>query len=133
MSPKRQADPRNHLRRQQVAQAAARLLASGEQVDIDQARRKAATRLGIRDEAALPDAARIREALAGLPERERLVLELRFGFVEGKEGASLEQIGKQLGLTRERIRQLESTALDRLESVLKTESLPSRDKLAGVA
>jgi RNA polymerase primary sigma factor len=76
---------------------------------------------------------RIREALAGLPERERLVLELRFGFVEGKEGASLEQIGKQLGLTRERIRQLESTALDRLESVLKTESLPSRDKLAGVA
>jgi RNA polymerase primary sigma factor len=76
---------------------------------------------------------RIREALAGLPERERLVLELRFGFVEGKEGASLEQIGKQLGLTRERIRQLESTALDRLETVLSTESLPSRDKLAGVA
>lgn len=77
--------------------------------------------------------ARIREALAGLPERERLVLELRFGFVEGKEGASLEQIGKQLGLTRERIRQLESTALDRLETVLRLESLPSREKLAGVA
>src|SRR6187200_2016230 len=42
---------------------------------------------------------RVRDALADLPERERLVLELRFGFVQGSEGASLEQIGKQLGLT----------------------------------
>lgn len=69
MSPKRPEDPRNHQRRQRVAQEAARLLASGEQVDIDQARRKAAARLGVRDETALPDAALIREALA---ERQRL-------------------------------------------------------------
>jgi RNA polymerase primary sigma factor len=68
---------------------------------------------------------RVRDALAALPERERLVLELRFGFVQGEEGASLEQIGKKLGLTRERIRQLESTALSRLEQHL----LPSRDEL----
>jgi hypothetical protein len=69
MSPKRQDDPRTHQRRQLVAQEAARLLASGEQVDIDQARRKAAARLGVRDETALPDAALVREALA---ERQRL-------------------------------------------------------------
>ena len=68
---------------------------------------------------------RVREAVAALPERERLVLELRFGFVKGEEGASLEQIGKKLGLTRERIRQLESTALNRLEQQL----LSSRDEL----
>jgi len=72
---------------------------------------------------------RVRDALAALPERERLVLELRFGFVKGEDGASLEQIGKKLGLTRERIRQLESTALNRLEQEL----LPSRDALAGRA
>jgi hypothetical protein len=69
MSPKRPEDPRTHQRRHRVAQEAARLLASGEQVDIDQARRKAAARLGVRDETALPDAALIREALA---ERHRL-------------------------------------------------------------
>lgn len=63
MSPRRQDDPRTHQRRHLVAQEAARLLASGEQVDIDQARRKAAAKLGVRDEAALPDAALIREAL----------------------------------------------------------------------
>ena len=76
---------------------------------------------------------RIRDALASLPERERIVLKLRFGFSQSAEGASLEQIGKKLGLTRERIRQLESTALGRLEERLRTESLPSREKLAGAA
>ena len=74
---------------------------------------------------------RIRDALASLPERERIVLELRFGFAHSPEGASLEQIGKKLGLTRERIRQLESAALGRLEERLRTEPLPSREKLAG--
>lgn len=69
MSPRRQDDPRNQQRRQRVAEEAARLLASGEQVDIDLARRKAAARLGMRDEAALPDAGLVREALA---ERRRL-------------------------------------------------------------
>lgn len=64
MSPRRQDDPRTQQRRHRVAQEAARLLASGEQVDIDVARRKAAARLGWRDEAALPDAAMVREALA---------------------------------------------------------------------
>ena len=76
---------------------------------------------------------RVRNALNDLPERERLVLELRFGFVQGEEGASLEQIGKKLGLTRERIRQLETTALGRLEEKLRTEPLYSRDRLAGAA
>ena len=77
--------------------------------------------------------ARIRDALASLPERERIVLELRFGFAQSAEGASLEQIGKKLGLTRERIRQLETTALGRLEEKLRTEPLPSRERLAGAA
>ncbi|MDQ3067822.1 MAG: sigma-70 family RNA polymerase sigma factor [Actinomycetota bacterium] len=76
---------------------------------------------------------KVREALADLPERERLVLELRFGFVEGEAAASLEQIGKKLGLTRERIRQLESSALNRLEERLSTEPLADRNSLAGRA
>jgi RNA polymerase primary sigma factor len=58
----------------------------------------------------------IRRAVAALPERERLILELRFGF-DG-DPASLEKIGQELGLTRERVRQLEAEAFDKLSGVL---------------
>ena len=54
----------------------------------------------------------IRKALDALPERERRILELRFGF-EG-EPWTLEAIGHELDLTRERVRQLEGQALARL-------------------
>ena len=55
----------------------------------------------------------VRDALQRLPERDRRVLELRFGF-DG-ESTSLEQIGRELGLSRERVRQVERDALARLE------------------
>ena len=58
----------------------------------------------------------IRQAVATLPERERRVMELRFGF-DG-EPASLEQIGRELGITRERVRQLEAEAFGRLAGKL---------------
>jgi RNA polymerase primary sigma factor len=57
----------------------------------------------------------IRRALDALPERERRILELRFGF-EG-EPWTLEAIGNELELTRERVRQLESQALARLSAL----------------
>jgi RNA polymerase primary sigma factor len=58
----------------------------------------------------------VRRALAELPERERRVLELRFGL-DG-EPWTLEAIGKELGVTRERVRQLQSDALAHLEAEL---------------
>jgi len=58
----------------------------------------------------------VRDALADLPERERRIVELRFGL-DG-EPQSLEAIGKELGLTRERIRQLEGEAMRRLATEL---------------
>jgi RNA polymerase primary sigma factor len=57
----------------------------------------------------------VRRALDALPERERRILELRFGF-EG-EPWTLEAIGHELDLTRERVRQLESQALARLAAL----------------
>ena len=57
----------------------------------------------------------VRRALDALPERERRILELRFGF-EG-DPWTLEAIGLELGLTRERVRQLEGQALARLAAI----------------
>jgi RNA polymerase primary sigma factor len=58
----------------------------------------------------------VREALEQLPERERRIMELRFGL-DG-EPQSLEAIGRELDLTRERVRQLEGHALARLSETL---------------
>ena len=57
--------------------------------------------------------ASIEEALARLPWRERRVLWLRFGFEDGRP-RTLDEIGREVHLTRERVRQLESQALRRL-------------------
>ncbi|MGZ4410889.1 MAG: sigma-70 family RNA polymerase sigma factor [Gaiellaceae bacterium] len=53
------------------------------------------------------------QALAALGERERAVLVLRYGL-EGNDPSTLEQIGRALGLTRERVRQIEVEALRQL-------------------
>jgi RNA polymerase primary sigma factor len=56
----------------------------------------------------------VHTALAELPEREQQILKLRYGLNGSQEPKSLEQIGRLLGITRERVRQLESEALRRL-------------------
>ena len=71
----------------------------------------------------------VQKALAGLPDRQRRIVELRYGF--GGETTSLEAIGKDLGLTRERVRQLERDALDRLQRELR--GVVSSDDLASAA
>jgi RNA polymerase primary sigma factor len=65
----------------------------------------------------------VRRALDALPERERRILELRFGF-EG-DPWTLEAIGHELGLTRERVRQLEGQALQRLAAIRDLASVAS--------
>jgi RNA polymerase primary sigma factor len=56
---------------------------------------------------------KLKEVLASLTERERKIVELRFGLVDGYE-RTLEEIGKQYKVTRERIRQIEAKALRKL-------------------
>src|SRR5579862_5954352 len=53
-------------------------------------------------------------AVADLPERERQILKLRYGLNGNQDPKSLEEIGRIMGITRERVRQLESEALRRL-------------------
>jgi RNA polymerase primary sigma factor len=56
----------------------------------------------------------VRTAVETLPEREREVVKLRFGMNGDRDPQSLEEIGRRLGLTRERVRQIETQALRRL-------------------
>lgn len=55
----------------------------------------------------------LRAAIGGLPDRQRQVLGLRFGL-DGAEPRTLEEIGEHLGVSRERVRQIEQRALQTL-------------------
>ena len=55
----------------------------------------------------------LHQAVADLPDRERDVIRLRYG-INVDEPVSLEEIGRRLGVTRERVRQIEAQALERL-------------------
>jgi RNA polymerase primary sigma factor len=56
----------------------------------------------------------LHRAVANLPEREQHVLRLRYGLNGDEDPKSLDEIGRRLGLTRERVRQIEAQALERL-------------------
>jgi RNA polymerase primary sigma factor len=56
----------------------------------------------------------LRKTLDGLPERERKIIELRYGL-NGNDPMTLEQVGQSFGVTRERIRQMEIRTLRRLQ------------------
>jgi RNA polymerase primary sigma factor len=64
----------------------------------------------------------LRRALAALPEREREVIELRFGLT-GQRPYTLEEVGRAFNVTRERIRQIESHTLKKLEALPEAQRL----------
>jgi RNA polymerase primary sigma factor len=61
-------------------------------------------------------------ALAGLPERERGMLAMRYGL-DGEEPRTLEEVGHAFGVTRERVRQIETHALRKLKALPEAERL----------
>jgi RNA polymerase primary sigma factor len=56
----------------------------------------------------------LHRAIETLPEREKLVIKLRYGLGGKQDPKSLEEIGREMGITRERVRQIETQALARL-------------------
>jgi RNA polymerase sigma factor (sigma-70 family) len=66
--------------------------------------------------------------LQDLPDRERTVVTLRFGL-GGEEPLTLERIGGRLGLTRERVRQIESAAIKQLRRLLAARDVGPTDLL----
>jgi len=64
----------------------------------------------------------VQRALNALPERERQVIELRFGL-RGHEPLTLEEVGRAFGVTRERIRQIETNTLKKLKQLPEAQRL----------
>jgi RNA polymerase primary sigma factor len=62
---------------------------------------------------------RLHELLASMDEREATILKLRYGL-SGEDPLTLKEIGLRVGLTRERVRQIEGEALSRLSLILNT-------------
>ncbi len=65
---------------------------------------------------------KIKEILVDLSEREQKILQMRFGLEDGVTH-TLEEVGKEFGVTRERIRQIEAKALQRIRGHLKSSML----------
>lgn len=81
--------------------------------------------IGMRDSAARSKW--LADALAALPERERTIITERH---LQEDGVTLEQIGKELGISKERVRQLEQRAMDKLRTTLAGHAAHLRDTLA---
>jgi RNA polymerase primary sigma factor len=64
----------------------------------------------------------VRRALDALPQREREVIEMRYGL-KGHQARTLEEVGRAFGVTRERIRQIENTTLKKLECLPEAQRL----------
>jgi len=64
----------------------------------------------------------VQRALAALPERDRQVIELRYGL-SGLEPLTLEEVGNTFGVTRERIRQIENNTLKKLQHLPEAQML----------
>ena len=69
----------------------------------------------------------VRDALSKLSEKERNVITHRFGF-NGKSESTLEEVGQLYGLTRERIRQIESKAMKKIDMYLYKQCFISKEK-----
>jgi RNA polymerase primary sigma factor len=64
----------------------------------------------------------IRVVLASLPQREREVIEMRYGIVGGR-ARTLEEVGRAFNITRERVRQIESRTLKKLQTLPEAQQL----------
>jgi RNA polymerase primary sigma factor len=64
----------------------------------------------------------VRRALEALPDRERRVIELRYGLT-GDQPCTLEEVGRAFGVTRERIRQIENNTLRKLQTLPEAQRL----------
>jgi RNA polymerase primary sigma factor len=78
------------------------------------------------------DSALLREVFATLSPRERTILTMRYGLVDDTP-RTLEEIGGQFGVTRERIRQIQNEALQKLRSKVRKKDWPNFEGIVALA
>jgi len=61
---------------------------------------------------------RAQAILKGLDAREKMIIEMRFGLKEGQHAHTLAEIAKKLGISRERVRQIEDLTMDKMKKML---------------
>jgi len=66
---------------------------------------------------------RVEEFLEHLDERERKIIDLRFGLGGGRQPLTLKQVGAEIGVTKERVRQLEVRAMSKLRAAAQDETI----------
>ncbi len=74
----------------------------------------------------------VREVLGTLDQRENKILAMRFGLKDGTQ-RTLEEVGAQLGVTRERIRQIQDQALKKLRAKMEERDRPAAEENAALA
>jgi len=74
----------------------------------------------------------VREVLATLTDRESSILTLRFGLQDGNQ-RTLEEIGEKMGVTRERIRQIQDQALKKLRARMEARDVPGEEETFALA
>ena len=74
----------------------------------------------------------VREVLATLDQRENAILALRFGLRDGRE-RTLEEVGERMGVTRERIRQIQEQALKKLRAKMEERDRPVDEETVALA
>ena len=68
--------------------------------------------------------AKVRELMTRLDEREQKIVERRFGLVRGREPLTLKQVGAEIGVTKERVRQIEARAMSKLRESAQERGVP---------
>ncbi len=106
--------PDEHRRRDRFRTSQAEMFTSAEDNRSDQFEQESAQ---------LHREAQVERILGRLDEREQSIIIRRFGLRRGQEPLTLKQVGAELGVTKERIRQIESRALSKLRKVAEEEKI----------
>jgi RNA polymerase primary sigma factor len=65
----------------------------------------------------------VRDLLRHLDKRERTIIDRRFGLADGRKPVTLKQLGAEIGVTSERVRQLEARAIGKLRRAAESEGI----------
>jgi RNA polymerase primary sigma factor/RNA polymerase sigma factor len=106
--------PDEHRRRDRFRTSQGEMFGATEDIRSDQF---------LQESAQLQREAQVEKILGQLDDREQQIIIRRFGLSHGQEPRTLKEVGAELGVTKERIRQIEARALNKLRKAAETEKI----------